>query len=215
VSKVYIYVVRYDFGFAPNPFGGVCTLACCMPVIRRTACQGDWLIGMGGRDLKATGRCVYAMRVTGEMTFNQYWESDQYRGKRPVRNGSPKKMVGDNVYHSDPETGAWLQENCVHSQPSGQQDQPNTLHDTGTDRVLISEEFYYFGADAPEVPPKLLEQIGYRNWRGHRVYQQEQCQKLLNWIARAAAGRKNHVLGDPFQYRMSDKRYSRTQNKLI
>jgi hypothetical protein len=24
VSKVYIYVVRYDFGFAPNPFSSQC-----------------------------------------------------------------------------------------------------------------------------------------------------------------------------------------------
>jgi Nucleotide modification associated domain 2 len=38
-----------------------------MPVIRRTASEGDWLIGMGGKDLKATGRCIYAMRVTGHM----------------------------------------------------------------------------------------------------------------------------------------------------
>jgi hypothetical protein len=215
VSKVYIYVVRYDFGFAPNPFGGVCTLACCMPVIRRTASEGDWLIGMGGKELKATGRCIYAMRVTGHMTFNQYWKSDQFTGKRPVRNGSRKKLVGDNVYRTDPKTGEWLQENCVHSQPSGEQDQPNTLHDTGTDRVLISEEFYYFGAKAPEVPTKLLDQIGYRNRRGHRVYQKEDCQKLLDWVKAAAGREANRVLGDPFQFRLSDKRYSRTHNRLI
>lgn len=215
MSKVYIYVVRYDFGFAPNPFGGVCTLACCMPVIRRTARQGDWLIGMGGRDLKATGRCIYAMRVTGEMTFNQYWQADRFIGKRPVRNGSRKTMVGDNVYRTDPKTGEWLQENCVHSQPSGEQDLPNTLHDTGTDRVLISEEFYYFGAKAPEVPARLLDQIGYRNGRGHRVYQKEDCRKFLDWIRTAAGRQANLVLGDPFQFRMGDKRYSRTHNRLI
>ncbi len=186
-----------------------------MPVIRRTASEGDWLIGMGGKDLKATGRCIYVMRVTGHITFNQYWKSDQFRGKRPVRNGSRKKMVGDNVYRTDPKTGAWLQENCVHSQPSGAQDQPNTEHDTGTDRVLISEAFYYFGANAPEVPAKLLDQIGYQNRRGHRVYQEEDCRKLLDWIKGKAGQQANRVLGDPFQFRMSDKRYSRTHNRLI
>jgi len=37
VSKVYIYVVRYDFGFAPQSFGGVLYARCCMhAVIRRT-----------------------------------------------------------------------------------------------------------------------------------------------------------------------------------
>jgi hypothetical protein len=186
-----------------------------MPVIRRTASDGDWLIGMGGKNLKATGRCIYAMRVTSHMTFNNYWKSDRFRGKRPVRNGSRKTMVGDNVYRTDPESREWLQENCVHSQPNGEQDQPNTEHDTGTDRVLISEAFYYFGANAPEVPVKLLDQIGYQNRRGHRVYQEEQCRKLLDWIKAKAGQQTNRVLGDPFQFRMSDKRYSRTHNRLI
>ena len=34
---VYSYIVAYDSGFAPNPFHGTCTLACCKPTIRRTA----------------------------------------------------------------------------------------------------------------------------------------------------------------------------------
>lgn len=32
---VYEYVMTYDTGFAPNPFYGVCTLACCKPKIRK------------------------------------------------------------------------------------------------------------------------------------------------------------------------------------
>lgn len=215
MSNVYIYVVRYDFGFAPNPFDGVCTFACCMPVIRRTAKVGDWLIGMGGRDLKATGRCIYAMRVTDHLSFNEYWNSEQFRVKRPVRHGSRRAMVGDNIYRTDPQSGKWLQENSVHSQPNGEQDLPNTEHDTQTDRVLISEEFFYFGENAPAVPSKLLEKIGYRNRRGHRVYEKEECQGLLDWIKAKAGQQVNRVLGDPFQFRMSEKRYSRTRNRLI
>jgi hypothetical protein len=215
VSKVYIYVVRYDFGFAPNPFHGVCTFACCMPVIRRTAKVGDWLIGMGGRDLKATGRCIFAMRVTNHLSFNEYWNSEQFRCKRPVRHGSRRAMVGDNIYRTDSRSGKWLQENSVHSQPNGEQDLPNTEHDTETDRVLISEEFFYFGENAPVVPAKLLEGIDYKNGRGHRVYKQEDCQSLLDWIKAKSEQQVNRVLGDPFQFRMSDKRYSRTRNRLI
>jgi hypothetical protein len=215
VPKVYIYVVRYDLGFAPNPFGGVCTFACCMPVIRRTADVGDWLIGMGGRDLKATGRCIYAMRVTGDLTFNQYWNSERFRGKRPIRNGSRRTMVGDNIYRTDRKSGGWLQENSVHSQPSGQQDPDNTRHDTQTDRLLISEEFLYFGENAPMVPAKLLWKIGYRNGRGHRVFTEKECETLLEWIKVQAGQQVNQVLGDPFQFRESGKRYSKTRNRLI
>ena len=32
---IYEYVMTDDTGFAPNPFYGICTLACCKPVIRR------------------------------------------------------------------------------------------------------------------------------------------------------------------------------------
>lgn len=186
-----------------------------MPVIRRTAKIGYWLIGMGGKDLKAVGRCIYAMRVTDDLTFNEYWNSERFRVKRPVRHGSRKTMVGDNIYHTDPKTGKWLQEDSVHSQPNGEQDLPNTEHDTETDRVLISEEFFYFGEDAPAVPAKLLAKIGYKNGRGHRVYKKEDCQELLDWIKARAGQQVNRVLGDPFQFRMSEKRYSRTRNRLI
>jgi Nucleotide modification associated domain 2 len=124
-------------------------------------------------------------------------------------------MVGDNIYRTDPQSRKWLQENSVHSQPNGEQDLPNTEHDTQTDRVLISEEFFYFGENAPAVPSKLLEKIGYRNGRGHRVYEKEDCQRLLDWIKAKAGQQINRVLGDPFQFRMSEKRYSRTRNRLI
>ena len=32
-----------DYGFAPNPYFGYCTLATCKPVIRRCAGVGDWI----------------------------------------------------------------------------------------------------------------------------------------------------------------------------
>lgn len=186
-----------------------------MPVIRRTARRGDWLVGMGGRDLKATGRCIFAMCVTDDMTFDDYWNSDRFRTKRPRRNGSRKTMVGDNIYRLDAATGKWLQENSVHSQPSGEQDWPNTNHDTQTDRVLVSEEFFYFGDKAPVVPAQILRAVGYKNGRGHRVYTVTQCQELLDWIKGQAGGQPNRILADPFQFRMSDKRYSRSRNRLI
>ena len=70
MGRVYIYVVARDFGFAPNPFHGFCTLATCKPRIRRKAEVGDWVIGMGGDRLNATGRCIYAMRVSAKVNFN-------------------------------------------------------------------------------------------------------------------------------------------------
>ena len=46
---IYSYVVARDYGFAPNPFYGCCTLATCKPIIRRMAQVGDWVIGTGSK----------------------------------------------------------------------------------------------------------------------------------------------------------------------
>jgi uracil-DNA glycosylase len=77
-------------------------LATCKPGIRNKAQIGDWVIGMGGARLKATGRCIFAMRVSEKITYNDYWVNPLYLDKRPVRNGSCRMMVGDNIYYFDP-----------------------------------------------------------------------------------------------------------------
>lgn len=43
------YVVEHDYGLAPNPFGGYCSLAVCKPGIRgnENLKIGDWIIGTG------------------------------------------------------------------------------------------------------------------------------------------------------------------------
>jgi hypothetical protein len=41
VPELYSYVVVKDSGIAPHPYGGLCSLALCKPVIRRRADVGD------------------------------------------------------------------------------------------------------------------------------------------------------------------------------
>jgi hypothetical protein len=48
------------------------------------------------------------MYITEKISFNEYWGNPAYLDKKPVRNGSKKMMVGDNIYHRDP-TGQWHQ----------------------------------------------------------------------------------------------------------
>ena len=48
-DRIFRYVVRFDSGAAPNPFGGWCSLAICKPGIRRTAGVTDWIIGLRSR----------------------------------------------------------------------------------------------------------------------------------------------------------------------
>ena len=62
---LYSYTIAIDTGFAPNPFNGFCTLACCKPGIRRTAQDGDYVVGIGPKG--SGNRVVYAMR--GGLSF--------------------------------------------------------------------------------------------------------------------------------------------------
>lgn len=215
MSNVFVYVVDRDFGFAPNPFHGSCTLAACKPVIRRRAVPGDWVIGMGGSRLKATGRCIFAMRISKKLSFNEYWKTPEFRDKKPVRNGSMKMLVGDNIYYRDPSNGQWHQADSHHSNADGSANQDNLKRDTGVDAVLISTHFYYFGKSAPEIPARLLRELGYKNVRSHRVFDlNDGGNKLVSWIESEFPSAFNQVSADPFDFARSAARYSGTTNKI-
>src|SRR5437588_8852326 len=99
--RLYSYVVARDYGFAPNPFFGTCTLATCKNVIRRCAQVGDWVIATGAVKRNRTGQLVCAMRISETMTFEKYWEDPRFLSKRPSFGGSRKQAFGDNIYRRD------------------------------------------------------------------------------------------------------------------
>ena len=155
--KVNSYVVSRDYGFAPNPFHGFCTLATCKSRIRKRAEIGDWVIGTGGVAIKRSGELIFAMKVTETMTFQDYWEDPRFSIKKPRFDSGRSLAYGDNIYFKYDNTGAWQQINSHHSYPDGRFGLENLETDTGVDRVLISEEFVYFGVNAPVIPPHLRD----------------------------------------------------------
>lgn len=214
MSKVYVYVVDRDFGFAPNPFHGYCTLATCKPGIRNKAEVEDWIIGIGGSRLNATGRCIFAMRVTEKITFNEYWANPKYLDKKPVRNGSKKMMVGDNIYHFDTARNEWRQADSHHSNADGSVNPHNLRIDTKSAKVLISWHFFYFGREAPFIPSALLDAIGYKNPRNYRVFEDKIAGGLIDWLHSSFRKSLNQVEADPFDFDHSEKRYSASNNKV-
>ena len=155
-------MIARDYGFAPNPFFGVCTLATCKPRIRKTALVGDWIIGTGSAKYGRQGFLIFAMRVTETMTFNEYWNDERFRRKRPNLLGSVKQAFGDNIYVKD-DTGCWHQENSHHSYNTGLPNPHNIRNDTKTDRVLCSTDYAYWGGSGPIIPDK------FRNFRGKDI----------------------------------------------
>ena len=149
--RLYSYVVARDYGFAPNPFFGVCTLATCKPQIRKHAKVGDWVAGTGSKDRGRERHLVFAMRVTETMSFDDYWNDDRYWRKKPILAGSRKQAFGDNIYHRE-DSGTWLQADSHHSCTDGQPNENNIHHDTQVNRVLLSDDFVYFGGSGPELP---------------------------------------------------------------
>ena len=159
--KLYTYVVAWDTGFAPNPFGDFCTLACCKPVIRRTADVGDWIMGIGSVNNVGNEKIIYVMEVTEKMSFNEYYQDKRFQNRM------------DNIYCKN--KGEWRQKyNPFHGKDE-------IKHDTKTDYVLISDKYYYFGKKAVKIPKKFQETI--KGGRGHRTnYSEKFIQEIIKWL---------------------------------
>ncbi len=160
VSRLYTYIVRYDIGFAPNPYYGVCTLATCKPRIRGKARIGDWVAGVGSKQKGQQGQLVFALRVEEALSYDEYWGDPRFQQKKPNRAGSLKQRYGDNIYHRSSNGTSWIQEDGRHSLEDGSPNMRHVERDTSAPRVLLSETFVYYGNHAVEIPDKL------RNWQG-------------------------------------------------
>lgn len=215
MANLFLYVVDRDFGFAPNPFHGICSLATCKPRIRNSASTDDWVVGVGGRNLKATGKCVFAMKITSKISFNEYWENPIYKDKKPVRNGSKRMVVGDNIYFNDMETGLWSQAFSHHSHADGSLNEYNRDRDTKSSNVLLSKHFYYFGSAAPLIPQLIMDSLNYKNGVGHRKRNLSAAADLISWLEREYATNLNLVIADPFNFEQSSAHYSVQTNKIL
>ncbi|WP_415810480.1 hypothetical protein [Litorimonas haliclonae] len=156
MPTLHSYIVAYDSGFAPNPFHGFCTLATCKPEIRKHAAIGDWIIGTGSNrvGIRRGGFLVHAMRVTEAITFSEYWNDPRFEKKKPNLCASYRMACGDNIYCPN-EVGGWSQKNSYHSSSDGEPVKKHIDRDTSVNRVLISDDFIYYGAEGPEFPNNL------------------------------------------------------------
>jgi len=178
--RLFSYVVRWDHGFAPNPFYGFCSVATCKPDIRKVACIGDYVLGTGSASRQLAGNVVFFMQVNEIITFDQYWSDPRFVRRRPVMNGSLQQRFGDNIYHR--ENGKWIQADSRHSQLGSQPNSKNLQRDTGkTERVLLSNKFIYWGGEGPKVPARLSDFV--HHTPGHRSFFPEgDIQRFLTWI---------------------------------
>ena len=185
--SLFSYIVRYDSGFAPNPFHGHCTLATCKPLIRKRAQINDWLVGTGSnaRTIRRGGYLVYAMRVTEILSTEDYWIDPRFEDKKPDLYRNWIAASGDNIYELL-DTGQWRQLGSYHSHRDGSPNEAHIARDLGVQRILISDDFVYFGGEGPRLPAKfrddgeanMLRSI--RNYQ--RVRQEDTIVEFEDWI---------------------------------
>lgn len=153
--SVYAYKITRDYGFAPNPFGRYCSLACCKPHVRKKAIVGDWIIGTGAVENNLLYHLLFIMKVTEKITFQEYWEDERFNYKKPILNGSLKQIHGDNIYYNN--DNIWYQIDSHHSFHEGELNTKNLNQDLSGVSVLISDCFVYLGDQYLKVPDKYIE----------------------------------------------------------
>jgi hypothetical protein len=215
-THLYIYVIDRDFGFAPNPFHGVCTLATCKPGIRKSAKVGDWILGVGGKKLgPAHRKCILFMMVSEKTSFQNYWDDPRFSLKKPCRNGSHVKMLGDNIYHRNTH-GEWIQEDSHHSNPDGTTNQKNLDRDTGTsDQVLISNYFFYFGEKAIPVDLASIKYVSRPGYKKINLSKNAEGRALIESVDKSYRKNLNLLLADPCQFMDSHRRVDQGTGKII
>ena len=174
---LYSYVITRDYGFAPNPFWNICSLATCKQQIRERDLMGDWVAGFGGANTAISHKMVFLMRVDEICTFDEYWEDPRFLVKRPRFDGNYQQCYGDNIYHHI--GNEWMQENSHHSYVDGI-NQNNLLHDTRIDRVLLSFYYWYFGENAIELPEEFAEAIA--AGRPYKKLPDNICANIVDWV---------------------------------
>lgn len=177
MARGYSYIIKRDFGFAPNPFQGILTLATCKPGIRKHAQVGDYLIG---NSPKINGnKLIFIAKVSEKTTFDEYWNDPKFQNKKAVMNGSFKTLYGDNIYHMD--KGKWVQADSHHSNVNGEVNIGNLNHDTGTtDCVLICKEYFYLGCSMIDISEEFSPCICHN--RGYHVVDEADCLKLWEYL---------------------------------
>lgn len=183
---LYSYVLRFDTGDAPNPYGGVCTLTVCKPAIRRTAQVGDWIIGTGSMHSPVgdvAGYLVYAMRISRKLTLAEYdlYCQQELGIKVPGHKDYAhlrENLAGDSLYDYTNITSNGAPQHRggpVHAEPALQ------VRDWSGKCALLSDRFYYFGCE-PRAMPEYLQRIVRKNQGHYRRTDANEITAFEKWL---------------------------------
>lgn len=160
---LFVYLMSWDTGIAPNPYDGVATLSCCMPNIRKRAKIGDYVIGLGSKAhdenmLKLDQTCGYktenkiiwigkVTRMMSQLEYHKFVDNNQLNHKKT----SLGHMNGDCIYEWD-DSAQTMDDPCVvypnvHFQSKWADDEKlkYAIKTDMSQPVMICEEYMYYG----------------------------------------------------------------------
>ena len=91
------------------------------------------------------------MRVTEYLSTEKYWHDPRFKKRKPNLFHNWETASGDNIYEPTG-SGLWRQLNSYHSHKDGTCNQNHVERDTKVKRILISDDFVYFGGEGPRLP---------------------------------------------------------------
>ncbi len=148
------YVVRVDHGFAPNPYGGILTLTCCKPRIRKVAQVGSWVLGTHRTGVNSKAVCFLG-QVSEALDLDAYARDPRFKEKDSSPHGA-----GDRIYVRN--AGGHLVQ--LRNRRHGPE---HFADDTSVDRMLVMNKFWYFGDNIQELPPHIVPSVVKSN-QGHK-----------------------------------------------
>lgn len=185
--RVYSYVVTHDYGFAPNPFGGMLTLATCKPKIRAQAAAGDWVMGTGSTSGIGQDRLLFAGCVSEVVSLAEYGSSERFQSKVPRVSSSEWQQRGDNIYVCSA-SGHWSQRrNPFHGKAQ-------MVHDLSGLNVLVCERFWYFGGNAKQIPARFMSLVKRGPAHKHNIGNPA-VPDFLTWLQGFESGRHGEPSG--------------------
>lgn len=182
-TTLYTYTVTNDTGLAPNPFWDYCTLAVCTPNHQGVkASPGDWIVGF--LSVVREKKLLYAMQVSEIIDLANYFHDPRFQDKKPDPYGSWKNVCGDNFYSYD--DSGWTSHAVDYHTDCKTQEKDLRYH-----ICFVSERFWYFGQNAPQVPEHfsaLKFKYGTKS-----THDPSLVQEFLKWLEERPPG----VHGDP------------------
>lgn len=179
--KLNSYIVAHDTGFSPNPFWGFCTLANCKPAIRRKANVGDWIVGLTTK--QKGNKIVYAMEVNEILSFYKYFNDKRFTKKIPDYTLRTIHKRGDNIYKPLESGGYQLYQQLQSMHSNGVNENPcSKCKDLNGKNVLISDNYYYFGSKAIDLPSDLHDLILTQNHKNK--FSEEVISSFLKYISK-------------------------------